>query len=210
MATILLADDHPLTMFGTKSYVEHLGHQVVECCTNGISAYNLINVFNPDIAILDVSMPGLTGLEILEKVYRERKHTRVILLTMHKEYSLFKKALEFKLGGYLIKDTAPSELQACIDDALQGKCYISTSFDQALVVDEHVVQEDSLQKLTPTEKKIIELIVQQKTSKQIADIFFVSVKQIEKYRTNIIQKLALPKEKNALLMWAMQHIKIKP
>jgi DNA-binding NarL/FixJ family response regulator len=205
MSTILIADDHPLTLLGTKSYVEHLGYRVVEACTNGLSAYSLIKVHRPSIAILDINMPGLTGLDILEKVFTEKLRTKIILVTMHKEYSIFKKATEYNLGGYLLKEKAASELELCIKTVLQGNTYLSKNIESELEVDEHSVTLNDYDKLTLTEKKIVELITQQYSSKRIADLLFVTEKTIEKHRSNIIEKLNLPKEKNALLMWALQQ-----
>jgi DNA-binding NarL/FixJ family response regulator len=207
MTTLLIADDHPLTLLGTKSFVEHLGYTVVESCGNGLSAYTLIKIHNPRIAILDIDMPGLSGLEVLEKLFMEKIRTKVILLTMHKEYSIYKKALEFNIGGYLTKEKAPSELENCIKEVLKGNRYLSESIKNELYVDNVSAENSELSKLTVMERKIIELIGQQKTSKQIANAFFVSEKQIEKHRSNIIEKLNLPKEKNVLLMWAMQNYK---
>ena len=101
--TVLIADDHPFTLTGTKSFVETLGHQVIKTCSNGTVAYNLIQIHQPDIAILDISMPGLGGIEVLEKVQQQQLTTKVILLTMHREISVFKKANQYPLYGYLLK-----------------------------------------------------------------------------------------------------------
>lgn len=203
MSSILIADDHPLTLLGTKSFVEHLGYKVIETCTNGISAYNLIKIHKPTIAILDINMPGLTGLEVLEKLFVEKIKTKIILVTMHKEYSIFQKAKAFNLGGYLLKEKAATELQACITCVLNGEIYLSKNIENELEIDNASVTDNDLDKLTLTEKKVVELIAQQFTSKQIAYMLFVGEKTIEKHRSNIIEKLNLPKEKNALLLWAM-------
>lgn len=206
MKKVLIADDHPFTLQGTKAYVEQLGYTVVDTCTNGIAAWSLIQAHYPDIAILDIDMPGLNGLEITEKVYNNPTlKTKVILLTMHKEYSIFRKASQFNIGGYLIKEKAPSELEACLREVLRGNSYLSENIRNELIIDQDFKPENELDRLSLMEKKIIELIMQQKTSRQIADAFFVSEKLIEKHRSNIIEKLGLPKEKNVLLIWAIQH-----
>ena len=204
MRSFIIADDHPLTLLGTKSFVEHLGYKVIETSTNGSLAYSFIKIHKPTIAILDINMPGLTGLEILEKIFLEKIKTRVILITMHKEYSIFQRAKEFNIGGYLLKEKAASELETCIQTVLKGETYLSKKIENDLQLDSETVGKTDLDKLTLTEKKIIELIAQQYTSKQIADMLFVGEKTIEKHRSNIIEKLNLPKEKNALLMWAMK------
>jgi DNA-binding NarL/FixJ family response regulator len=204
---ILIADDHPFTLMGTKGFVESLGYKVEDICSNGITAYNLINTHQPNIAILDINMPGIDGLEILEKVYRQKLKTKVILLTMHKEMTVFKKANQFGVSGYILKENAQEELQICLEEVIKGNQYISKNLENDLLIDNSSASDDALSKLTFTEKKILELIAQQKTSKQIAEMLFISEKTVEGHRTNIIQKLELPKEKNVLLVWASKYFK---
>lgn len=203
---ILIADDHPFTLMGTKGFVESLGYKVEDICSNGITAYNLINTHQPNIAILDINMPGMDGLEVLEKVYRQKIKTKVILLTMHKEMTVFKKANQFEVAGYILKENAQEELQLCLEAVKKGNQYISKNLENDLLID-NAAENDVLNKLTFTEKKILELIAQQKTSKQIAEMLFISEKTVEGHRSNIIQKLELPKEKNVLLIWANKHLK---
>lgn len=204
---ILIADDHPFTLMGTKGFVESLGYKVEDICSNGITALNLINTHHPNIAILDINMPGLDGLEVLEKVYRQKLKTKVVLLTMHKEMTVFKKANQFGVSGYILKENAQEELQICLEEVIKGNQYVSKNLENDLLIDNSSTSDDALSKLTFTEKKILELIAQQKTSKQIADMLFISEKTVEGHRTNIIQKLELPKEKNVLLIWANKHLK---
>lgn len=205
---ILIADDHPFTLMGTKAFIESLGYKVEDVCSNGITAFNLILSRQPTVAILDINMPGMDGLEVLEKVYRQKLPTRVILLTMHKEMTIFKKANQLGIAGYILKENAQEELQKCMEVVKKGGLYISKNLENDLVIDTHSTENNyTIEKLTFTEKKILELIAQQKTSRQIADMLFISEKTVEGHRTNIIQKLELPKEKNILLIWASKHFK---
>ncbi|WP_394757999.1 response regulator, partial [Flavobacterium sp.] len=91
---ILIADDHPFTLQGTKSFVESYGYKITDTCSNGVSALNLITLHQPDIAILDINMPGLDGLDVAKKVQESKIKTKIILLTMHKEMTIYKKATE--------------------------------------------------------------------------------------------------------------------
>ena len=204
---ILIADDHPFTLQGTKSFVESYGYKVIDTCSNGISALNLITLHLPDIAILDVNMPGLDGLDVARKVQESKIKTKVILLTMHKEMTIFKKANEYGIYGYILKEHAQTELEKCLIEVVKGNKYVSEFLEDDLVVD-NKNDNNELAKLTLSERKIIELIAQQKTSKQIAELLFLSEKTVEGHRSNIIEKLKLPKEKNTLLIWAIQHIKL--
>lgn len=205
---ILIADDHPFTLEGTKTYVESLGYKVIEVCSNGISAFNSINLYEPDIAVLDINMPGLDGLDVAKKVFENKWKTKVVLLTMHKEITIYKKAIEYGIYGYILKEYAHTELEKCLNEVKNGNKYISEHLKNDLT------QNASFNNLEPysltlSEKKIVELIAQQKTSKQIADLLFLSERTIEGHRTNIIAKLGLPKEKNVLLIWALQNLKSK-
>jgi DNA-binding NarL/FixJ family response regulator len=204
---ILIADDHPFTLMGTKAYVESLNFLVEDICSNGITALNLIKAHQPDLAILDINMPGMDGLEILEKIFVTKLNTKVILLTMHKEHTIFNKAKELGVVGYLLKENAQEELGQCIDAVKKGNQYFSKNLFNDTHIHSDLEPENQLDKLTFSEKKIVELIAQQKTSKQIADLLFISEKTVEGHRTNIIQKLGLPKGKNTLLIWAMKNFK---
>lgn len=203
---ILIADDHPFTLAGTKSFVESYGYKVVDTCTNGISALNLINLHNPDIAILDINMPGMDGLDVAKKIQESKLRTKIILLTMHKETTIFKKATEYGIYGYILKEHAQSELEICLIEVCKGKKYFSTYLEDDLLNNKNT-ENNPLEHLLLSERKIVELIAQQKTSKQIAELLFLSEKTVEGHRSKIIEKMGLPKVKNALLMWAIQNVK---
>ena len=205
---ILIADDHPLTLNGTKSYIENLGYNVVHICSNGIAALNYIQLYLPDVAVLDFNMPGKDGLEVLQKVYEAKLKTKIILLTMHNELSVLNKAKEYKVDGYVLKEKASPDLENCLKDIAEGKTYFSNS----LVLNYQISlsnSNDKLNQLTLSERKIIQLIASHKTSKQIAELLFLSEKTVEWHRGKIIEKLGLPKEKNALLIWTIQNLNSK-
>lgn len=204
---VLIADDHPFTLQGTKSFVESYGYKVTDTVSNGISALNLITLHYPEIAILDINMPGLDGLDVAKKVQESKLRTKIILLTMHKEMTIYKKANEYGIYGYILKEHALTELEKCMVEVAKGNKYISKFLKDDLIADSNNY-DDELSKLTLSENKIIELIIQKKTSKQIAELLFLSEKTVEGHRTKIIEKLGLPKEKNALLIWAMQNRKM--
>lgn len=202
--TIVIADDHPFTLQGTQSFVESYGYKVIATCANGVSALNIIQLRSPDIAVLDINMPALDGLDVAKKVQELKLKTKVILLTMHNEMTIYNKSKEYGVYGYILKEDAQVELKNCLAEVAKGNQYVSDSLLNDLIsVRETGTSE--LDKLTFSERKIIELIAQQKTSKQIAEMLFLSEKTIEGHRTNIIEKLGLPKEKNILLKWAMMN-----
>ena len=205
---ILIADDHPFTLQGTKSFVESYGYKVIDTCSNGISAFNLITLHNPDVAILDINMPGQDGLDVAKKIQESKLKTKVILLTMHKEMTIFKKANEYGIYGYILKEHAQTELEKCLEEVKKGKRYVSEFLIDDLISDK-IDATSELSRLTLSERKIVELIAQQKTSKQIAELLFLSERTVEGHRSNIIEKLGLVKEKNTLLKWAIQNVEPK-
>jgi len=202
---VLIADDHPLTLQGTRSFVESYGYTVTDTCSNGSAALNQIQLHLPDIAILDINMPGLDGIDVAKKIQDNRIRTRVILLTMHNESTLYNKAREYGVYGYILKEYALSELKKCLEEVSKGNHYTSASLNKDLVGTTASHGDEELARLTFSERKIVELISQQKTTRQIAEMLFLSEKTIEGHRSNIIEKLGLPKEKNTLLKWAMRN-----
>jgi DNA-binding NarL/FixJ family response regulator len=201
---ILLADDHPMILQGTKAFLENLGYNKIDICSNGNTAIKIIENNKPDIAILDINMPELSGIEVAKRVQANKLPCKIILLTIHNEKGVYKKALEYGVYGYLLKNFSSDEIENCIETVLRGKKYFSPHLDDELITDH---AESALEKLSVTERKIVELIAEQKNNKQISEILFMSERTTEWHRRNIIEKLDLPKEKNSLLKWAITNVK---
>ena len=197
---ILIADDHPVVLLGLKSFLETKGYSIAGIYENGIQLYNQIKIKKPNLVISDISMPGLNGLEIAEKLQQENIKCKLILLTMHNELSMLNRAKELGVKGYLLKDFAMHEIEACIKEVLRGDEY----FSQHLLNNVSIQKESNTNKLdvlTAAEKKIIKLIAEQKTTKDIAAMLFISEKTVEAHRSNIIKKLNIPSGKNNLVIW---------
>lgn len=205
MDDILLADDHPIVLMGSQTYLKSKGYNVVAACSNGIEAYNQIITRRPAIALIDINMPGMTGLEILQKINEEKIPTKVILLTLQNELSIFNHAKSLGVSGFLLKEFVLNEIEKCIEKVLRGEKYFSPSLDGNLYFDEEVSTAAGLDNLTSAEKKILQLIAEQNSSKEIAAILFISEKTVETHRNHIIKKLSIPSEKNALLKWAIKN-----
>jgi DNA-binding NarL/FixJ family response regulator len=204
MCKIIIADDHPVVLFGTKIFLEKKGFDVIMACENGLEAYNQIITKKPEIAVLDMSMPGLSGLEVLEKLTQQKCSTKVVLLTMHNDASIFNRARALNAQGYLLKDFAMEELEKCIQEILKGNTYFSSHLTQKLTIHSSEEEDPNLKQLTFAEKKILELVAGQKSTKEIAALLFISEKTVETHRGHIIKKLNIPPGKNALLIWAMK------
>ena len=204
--SIIIADDHPFTLLGTRAFVEGLGYAVLDVCGNGISAYNSILARAPDMALLDMSMPGMNGIEILEALHKKKLRTRIVLLTMHNELSIFNRARDLGVAGFVLKELATEELENCLASVARGGTCFSASLTAHLQHDAAQDGSDAMKKLSASERKILELVAKQHTSKVIAQMLFISDKTVENHRSAIMKKLDIPPEKNALLIWAMKNL----
>ncbi len=201
--TIILADDHPLILNGTKEFLEKNLYQVIDTATNGNTAYNKIAKQLPDIAILDYDMPILNGLEVAQGVRRNNLPVKVIILTLHKQESLLKEVGK-TIDGYITKDSALQELVQCIETINSGAAYIGKKLKSTIQFD--VGTNSNIEKLSATELKILKNLNNNLSSSQIADVLFISKRTVEKHRSNIIAKLELDTTKqNALFIWLKQH-----
>lgn len=198
----IIADDHPFTLTGTKSYIESMGCEVIDTATDGMIAFEKIRTQLPDVAILDINIPGLDGIALLERIRANRIPVKVIFLTSHNEMSIYKKASEYGVDGYLLKNFAEEELALCVQVLRLNGTYLSPRINTILIEDKSFVKDSLLEKLSFVEVKVFELVAQHKSTKEIADLLFLSEKSVEGYRTSIIEKLEIPKEKNALLKFA--------
>jgi len=205
MSDVLLADDHPAILLGIKTYLEQKGHSVIATCANGIEACNSIQAKRPSIAILDIGMPGMTGIEVSAKIIQARLPTKIILLTLDKELATFNYAKKIGVSGFLLKDFALDELEECIKAVNRGENYFSQQLNTSLHVGSKSVHSGNMDQLTFSEKKILQLISEQKSSKEIATMLFISEKTVETHRAHIIKKLDIPPVKNALLKWAIEN-----
>ena len=204
---ILIADDHPVVLQGICLYLASKNYKVVSACNNGIEAWNSLLTIKPDVALLDHNMPGMSGMEIAEKVHAERLGTKIVLLTMHKEKALMDKAIALGVKGYLLKDFALDEIVQCLQNVGNGLDYYSKQLTKHVVIGVSDTNSTEIEKLTPAEQKVLHVIATNKSSQEIADMLFISLKTVEKHRSNIIKKLGLPPGHNSLALWASKNIK---
>ncbi len=201
--TIITADDHPLLLKGLNDFLLEKKFNVIGSGNNGKEAYNLIVKEKPDIAILDIQMPYMTGLDIAKQCKINNIKTKIILITFHNEKKLFQKANELNIFGYILKEFAIEEIETCIKSVSDGIPYFSPKIRDLL--ENNPYKESYLNKLTPSEKKILKLIAKDKTNKEIASLLFISHRTVEKHRSNIISKLDLEQRTNSLLIWAKDN-----
>lgn len=201
---ILIADDHPLFLRGIVDFLRQLGFSNIVTAKNGLEALQKLQDHHPVIAILDIEMPYLSGIEIAQKAQDHYLSTKIILLSYHKDYMLVQMADELNISGYLIKEDTLSEIERCIRELLDGNTYFSQSI---LNLRTPAVVNSPITMLTPTEKKVLRSISKNMTSKEIAKKYSVSIRTIEKHRSNIIEKLGLDSKPTTLLLWSKKNQK---
>ncbi|WP_024768843.1 response regulator [Aquimarina macrocephali] len=200
---ILIADDHPLLLRGLEEFLKERKYNIINTHSDGLSAYNAIIKDKPDIAILDIEMPNLTGIDIAKNCKRHHIDTKIILITLHKEKKFFEDAVKYNIHGYLLKEFALTEIEACIASVSRGEPYFSEKIYKRFTnVSE---RNPDIEKLTPSEVKILKRIAEEMTSTEIADLLSISVRTVEKHRANIIRKLTLEQKPNALLIWSQKN-----
>ncbi|KPP98613.1 MAG: two-component signal transduction system LuxR family response regulator [Bacteroidetes bacterium HLUCCA01] len=206
---VLIADDHELIRGGLRQVLQlEAAFEVFEAA-DGEAALAHIRQKKPDIAVLDIEMPGITGFEVARRVQSEGLPTHVIILTMYRDESMFNRALDVGIKGYVLKENTVGEIVKGIKTVLDGGYYISPVLSDLLMQRHYPSGENSkseLEKLTPTEKGVLEELAAMKTNQEIADSMHVSIKTIQNHRSNICSKLGL-QGAHALLRYATEHIK---
>lgn len=196
-ATLLIADDHPVVRRGIRDIIQaESTFRVIKEAGEGQSALKYIRELQPDLALLDIEMPGKDGFTIAKTVRDENLPVRLLFMTMHKDENTFNKALDLGINGFVLKENAVTDIVKAIHTVLDGKYYFSPTLSDYMMRRSSGQQSasdstDPIAKLTPTERKILKLIASQKTTKTIAKELFNSPKTIEKHRSNICSKLDL-------------------
>lgn len=207
---ILIVDDHPLFRKGISTVLrEDTDIEVVGEAGSSAEALALLEKVKIDIIILDLQMPGMSGIE-LSKIIKERyKNISVILLTMHKDERIFNNSLEYGLDAYILKENAIDEVLKAVRVVMDGNFYLSPSMSEYIIQKsmkhKKLVDENpGIKFLTEKEKEILNMIAQNKTTKEIAEELFLSYKTIENHRTNICKKLNIS-GCNALLKFIIEN-----
>jgi two-component system response regulator NreC len=194
---ILLADDHTIIRSGLKLLLEQQeDFKVVAEASDGREAVQQISKVHPDVAILDIGMPQLNGIEATRQIVSESPQTRVMILSMHADEGYVLRALKAGARAYILKNSAEADLIRAVRSVAEGKSFFSPVISKMLLED-YVRQvrdkslEDSYDLLTPREREILQLLAEGKTNKEVAIILSLSPHTVETHRGNILQKLNL-------------------
>jgi len=194
---ILIVDDHPIFRRGLRDILRsERKMNIVADVANGAEALSVIKKHSVDVVILDLDMPVMNGFEFTQAIRRQNIPVKIIILTMHKEESIFARALDFGIKAFVNKENAATDIIKCIKAISKYQSYICPMFADFLEnrggqLVPKSAPGSGLDLLTPAERKVLKLIAENKSSKQIADELFISPKTVDNHRTNICAKLNL-------------------
>ncbi len=199
--TVIIADDHPIFRVGLRHILEQNGGYEYLEAEDGGQAQTLIIQHQPDIALLDIKMPVAGGLEVLQKTINRSSATRFVILTMYDDSKLIEHAFDLGAHAYLLKENAESELTHCLTRVLNGHRYLSESISHTGTMS---TSAESIEHLTPAELRIIKLVSEFKTSREIAGELNISIRTVQNHRHHINEKLSL-NGSNALLHFSVKY-----
>jgi two-component system, NarL family, response regulator NreC len=206
---IVLADDHVLVREGLKSLLEREHFQVMAEASDGQEAVKLIETHHPDIAVLDISMPTLNGIDAARGLSRSAPKTKVILLTQHEEEQYIHEALEAGVKGYVLKNQVARDLIQAIRQVGRGEFYLSPGISRAVMEAFRNKSERPADPLTARERQVLQLIAEGKSTKDTASVLGISVKTAESHRMRLMQKLDIH-ETASLVRYAVRRGLIQP
>lgn len=198
--SIILADDHVLVRQGLKRILEGTGDlEVVGEANDGLDLLQLLKHVTPQMVILDIFMPNLRGIEAITEIKAMHPNVKILILTMHRDKEYLYLALSAGAKGYLLKEDAPRELFSAIAEVRKGKTYISPYFSDTVVNDVVRIVKGNAKvifetdPLTAREREVLKLIAEGKSSKEIANLLFISIFTVNNHRASIMEKLNLKK-----------------
>ena len=192
---VILADDHTLVRAGIRSLLESIGGvEIVGDCGDGRQALTLIDEHRPDVAVLDIGMPGLNGLEVARRSAQASPQTRIIILSMYADPSYVRQALKAGVAGYLLKGAAVSELSIALKAVMEGEKYLTPKVSQTVVegfLRETDPEGEPIESLTERQREILQLIAEGRSTREIAQSLDVSVKTVETHRLRLMDRLGI-------------------
>lgn len=207
---VLIVDDHPLFREGLRQVIAaDARFKLVGEAGDGKKGLQLVQEKRPDVAVLDVNLPEMSGLDVARKLQAARSFTRLVILTMYKEEETFNRALDLGVQGFVLKENAVEDILDCLAAVAKGGHYLSPSISGYLLrrrtkSEQLAAKTPGLDDLTKAERRILQLIGQKKTSKEIAAELFISPRTVEAHRANISGKLNL-RGAHSLLQFALEH-----
>ncbi len=206
---VFLADDHAVVRQGLKALLERKGFEVVGEAGDGQEAIQLAKKLCPDVAVLDVAMPKLNGIDTARQITKVSPRTKIILLTMFADSRYVRESVRAGVKGYVLKSKSAEELVQAIRDVCNGEIYLSppacSALVEAFLSDRNPTSED----LSGRERQVLQLVAEGKTSKEISTILGISINTADSHRTHIMKRLAIH-DSAGLVRYAIRHGLIQP
>jgi len=207
---VLIADDHGIVRSGLRMLIERQGDMsVVGEADDGLDALQLTQAQHPDVAVLDVSMPRMTGLQAAREIRAHSPDTRVLLLSMHDDERYFFEGLEAGAAGYVLKRAADTDLIEALRTIAAGRTFLSDEAQLTLMREWEEGRAEPEDPLTPRELEVVKLIAEAYTNRQIADTLQLSEKTIESHRANLLAKLGM-RDRVELVRYAIRRGLVEP
>jgi len=206
---VLLADDHQIVRDGMKVFLEREGFKVHAEAQNGQEAVSLALKLQPEVVVLDITMPVLNGLDAAREILRQAPATKAILLSMHDDSKYVLEGLRLGVKGFVTKTHAAEDLLQAIRQAMRGITYVSPELSQAVFEALHAKTDVGQDPLTPRERQMLQLVAEGKTTKESAELMHISIKTAETHRAHIMEKLNIH-ETAGLVRYAIRRGLVRP
>ena len=207
---LLIVDDHPVFRRGLREIIEeHPDFRIIAEAADGETALQLTTELRPEIAVVDIDMPRLNGLEMVRALQKLKLPVTVIFLTMYKEEDMFNAAMDLGVKAYILKENAADDILEALDKVARGETFISQPMSEigkrrSDRVQALLLSKPQIEDLTAAERRILKLIAEDRTSKEIADLLQISIKTVDNHRLNVCHKLNLHGS-HSLLKFAFDH-----
>ena len=206
--SVLIADDHRLVRDGLKTIIDSSNDiHVVGEASNGLEVLKKVEELQPNVVLLDISMPKLNGMEAARRIRKEHPETKILILTMHEEEEYSLKMVRIGVSGYLLKDSTALEVMEAIRSVYSGKAFFSPQIAKVIAESyrEAVAgKEDPYERLNDREREVLQLITEGHTNKEIGGLLFISPKTVDNHRTNLMRKLDIHSTAD-LVRWATKR-----
>lgn len=208
--SLIIADDHPIVRQGLRQAIEaDRDLKVVAEAEDGLAALEAIERHEPQVAVLDIDMPLMDGFAVARAARKKKLTVEIVFLTIHRDEDMLNEAVDLGVKGYVLKDSALTDIVNCIKSVAKGKHYASSALTSYLVRRSNraaalTQEKNGIKDLTPTERRVLKLVAEYKTSKEIAEELFISYRTVETHRANISQKLDLHGS-HSLIKFALAH-----
>jgi len=204
---IMLVDDHAIVRAGFRRLLEQqVNYQVIAEAGDAESAYALFVEHQPDVVVLDLSMPGVSGLDLVRRMIARQPDARILVFTMHEDAQLAERAIQLGARGYVTKSSAPDVLASAVADMMAGRVAFSPDIAQSLAVSKVTGEGDPLAALSAREFEIFRLIARGQTMSSIASLLSLSAKTVANYHSLIKQKLGIASDVELVLLAQRRNI----